>query len=450
MQQSFVVRLQGSRSRLTSTVLMAALITAWPAPASATASDPVLEWNTIMNATVIAGGTSPLVTTRVVALVSAAVFDAVNGIEPRCEPIHVKPAGPRHASQRAAAVQAAYAMLVTLYPPQTASLATRRDASIAALMATERPASINAGIAWGQKAAEGIAAWRATDGFAPTPAPFLGVQSIIGLPAAIGFWRPTPLGDGSPGTSGAAPQFASMTPWVLRRPSQFRPAPPLALASAEYAADYNETKIMGSFTGSARSSDQSELALFWNGNTALFWNRIANQIATASFMSLLETAHLFARLNVAMADAAIACWDAKYRYTFWRPITAIRSGDLDGNAATVPDPAWKPWLDFFPGGTPSHPEYPSGHSTVSGAAAFTLEMMFGDNTSFTVDSDVRPGTRAFATFSAAVDEIADARVFGGIHYRTACVRGNAVGRAVAEYVLRHAMRDDRDRDDHGR
>jgi len=116
------------------------------------------------------------------------------------------------------------------------------------------------------------------------------------------------------------------------------------------------------------------------------------------------------------------------------------SGDIDGNAATAVDPAWTPWLDFFPAGTPPHPEYPSGHSTVSGAAAFILEAAFGDNTPFTVTSDVRQGTRSFSSFSAATAEIADARVFGGIHYRNSCVQGNAVGRAVADYVLSHAMR----------
>jgi hypothetical protein len=135
----------------------------------------------------------------------------------------------------------------------------------------------------------------------------------------------------------------------------------------------------------------------------LFWNRIANRVATANSLNLIANAHLFALLNLAMADATIACWDAKYRHVFWRPITAIR---------TVDDPAWKPWLDFFPAGTPAHPEYVSGHSTLSGSAAFILASLFGDDTAFTIDSEVRPGTRSFPSFSAAVAEILDARVFG--------------------------------------
>jgi hypothetical protein len=255
------------------------------------------------------------------------------------------------------------------------------------------------------------------------------------FPLAVGVWRPTPPGY----NSGAGPQFATMTPWVLRRPSQFRVAPPLALTSAEYAVEYNELKTMGVYTGSGRSSDQSELALFWAGNTALFWNRIAADLAASHSRSVIENARVFAQLNLSMADAGIACWDSKYRYVFWRPITAIRQGDLDGNSSTDPDPAWQPWLEFYPAGTPAHPEYPSGHSTVSGAAAFVLAAQFGDNTPFSVTSDVRPGTRSFASFSAAVAEIADARVFGGIHFRISCVRGNSLGQSVAAYVLSHAM-----------
>lgn len=204
-----------------------------------------------------------------------------------------------------------------------------------------------------------------------------------------------------------------MTPFVLQPPSQFRLPPPPALTSAEYTADYNEIRGMGSFTGSGRSADQSELALFWAGNTPVYWNRIASQISAERSLSLSENAHLFALLNVTLADAAIACWDGKYRYVFWRPITAIRAGDTDNNPSTDADPTWRPWLDFFPAGTPAHPEYPSGHSTQSGSAAFILAAVFGDATPFTVISSVRPGTRSFPSFSAAVAEIADARVFGG-------------------------------------
>jgi membrane-associated phospholipid phosphatase len=437
MSHTIFVKIRQKRSRVGLILLLGAFLAVNPlSSTAATPGDPVLEWNAIMNTTVIAGGSSPLVSTRVVALVSASVFDAVNGIKPLYQPLHVKPDAPRHASQRAAAIQAACAMLIYVYPAQTLSLNMQRDASIAALASTEDAKSIQAGMAWGQSVADSIWAWRMTDGFTPPPPPFVGVLGIVGSPAAVGVWRPTPLVN----LSGAGPQFASMTPWVLRRPSQFRLPPPLALTSTEYAANYNEVKSMGAFSGSPRTADQSELALFWAGNTALYWNRIAAQISVERSLKLHENAHLFALLNVAMADAGIACWDGKYRYVFWRPITAIRAGDTDNNAGTDPDPAWTPWLDFFPAGTPAHPEYPSGHSTVSGAAASVLAAEFGDDTSFTVTSDVRPGTRAFPSFSAAVAEIADARVFGGIHFRISCVRGNTLGQAVANYVSSHAMR----------
>jgi membrane-associated phospholipid phosphatase len=426
-------------------MLSVALLVTAPATVLAATTDPVLQWIDIMNTTVIKAGTSPLVSTRVVALVSASVFDAVNGIDPRFQPLHVKPNAPHHASQNAAAIQAAYVILIdvvsqsplspSLFASLIASLTMQRDASIAALASKEKAESINAGVAWGQTVADAIWNWRLTDGFLPPPPPFLGA-------AVTGVWRPTPLVF----ASGAGPQFASMTPWVLTRPSQFRLPPPLALNSAEYATELNEVEVMGVYSGSGRSQDQSDLALFWAGNTALYWNRIAAQLSVGRGLSLTENAHLFALMNVSMADAGIACWDSKYRYVFWRPITALREGMTPADA----DPGWVPWLDFFPPGTPPHPEYPSGHSSVSGAAAFVLSAEFGENTAFSVTSDVQPGTRTFASFTAAVDEIANARVFGGIHFRISCVRGNTLGRAVADYISRHAMRahgDERDDDE---
>ena len=416
--------------------LLAGLVTANPVQAGASVPDPVLEWIGIMNDALLAGATSPLASTRVAALVSASMFDSVNGIHPTYRSLYVRPNAPGHASRRAAAVQAAYVILSAVYPAQAGSLGMKRDASIAAISAKESQKSVQAGIAWGQTVATAILALRSTDGFTPPPPPFVGVLGIETSPAAVGVWRPTPLLY----ASGAGPQFATMTPWVLTRPSQFRLPPPNALNSPEYAADYNELKTMGVYTGSSRSDDQSELSLFWASNTVLTWNRIASQISVSRSLSMTENAHLFALLNVTMADAGIACWDAKYRYVFWRPITAIRAGDTDGNASTDPDSGWIPWLDALPSGTPAHPEYPSGHSTVSGSAAYILAAMFGDNTAFTVTSEIRPGTRSFSSFSAAVDEIADARVFGGIHFRVSCVRGNMLGQSVAAYVSAHAMR----------
>jgi hypothetical protein len=357
-----------------------------------------------MNDTVLTGASSPLVSTRVTALVGASMFDAVNGIHPVYRSLYVRPNALGYASRRAAAVQAAYFVLSAVYPLQAGSLGTKRDASITAISATESAKSVQAGIAWGQAVASAILALRSTDGFTPPPPPFVGVLGIETSATSVGVWRPTPMLN----ASGAGPQFATMTPWVLTRPSQFWLPPPNALSSPEYAADYNEIKGMGVYSGSLRSDDQTELALFWAGNTALYWNRIASDLSASRGLSLTENAHLFALLNVAMADAGIACWDSKYRYVYWRPITAIRAEDTDGNASTDPDPGWTPWLDALPPGTPAHPEYPSGHSTVSGAAAYVLAAAFDDNTTFSVTSEIRPGTRSFPSFSAAVAEIADA------------------------------------------
>ncbi len=421
----------GRRAVRSAALLLVAVLALSPLSVSAATPDPVLEWIDVMNTTVLTAHTAPNVTSRVVALVSASVFDAVNGIDPRFRPLQVRPDAPHDASQRAAAIQAAYAILLKLYPAQSGTLATRRDASLAALALTEKAESIAAGITWGQTVADAIWASRLTDGFSPTPPPFLGVLGIVGSPAAVGFWRPTPPAN----ASGATPQIATMTPWVLTRPSQFRLPPPLALTSPEYAADLNEVKAMGTLSGSMRTPDQSELALFWALNTPLAWNRIAAQISLARGLTLTENAHLFALLNLSLSDSLIACWDSKYRYVFWRPITAIRAGLTPADA----EPLWEPWLNST-SGTPAHPEYPSAHSSLSGAAAFILAAAFGENTAFSLTSETSPGTRSFSSFSDATAEIADARVFGGIHFRTSCMRANGLGRAVADYVSRHAMR----------
>jgi hypothetical protein len=420
-------------SRITSVCALLLIgIAATASPSAAAPRDPVLQWINIMNDTVLAGGTPPFFTSRIAAMVSASVFDAVNGIDPRYRPIHVPPNAPDGASSRAAAIEAAYVILADAYPRQASALATQVKASLAALALTESAQSISDGVAWGQSVANAIWAWRQTDGFAPPPAPFEGVLAIAGTPAAIGYWLPTPPLN----APGAGTQLATMTPWVLVRASQFRLPPPYSLSSAQYAADLNETKTMGAFSGSPRTADQSELALFWQSNTPLTWNRVAAQISIERGLSFHENVHLFALLNVTMADAVIGCWDSKYRYSFWRPITAIRQGLTPTDA----DPTWEPWLDFFKPGTPAFPEYPSAHASISGSAAFILGSIFGDNTSFTVTSESRPGTRSFSSFSSAVSEIADARVFGGIHFRTSCDLGNTLGRNVANFVARHAIR----------
>jgi membrane-associated phospholipid phosphatase len=391
-------------------------------------ADEVTDWNKIMlQAALVAPATSPLVMGRVGAIVQVSVFEAVNGIERRYTPVHAVPFGPvPGASRRAAAVQAAYAALVRLYPSQKSTFDAKLAASLAAIAsdAAENSESIARGIDWGQAASDAIWTWRSTDGFTPAPPPFLGGS-------AVGQWRPTPPGL----LPGAGPQFAYMTPWVIGSPSQFRPAGQPALGSARYATDFKETQSMGSLSSSIRTADQTLAAQFWNASTpAYFWDTLALALGAQRHYTLSENAHLLALVNVAIADAAIACWEAKYHYVFWRPVTAIPLADTDGNPDTTADPTWTPLLT-----TPAFPEYPSGHSSVSGAAVTVLASYFGNGTSFSMDSDVLLGvTRTFSSFPAALSEIQDARVFGGIHFRTACVDAQATGTAVANYILANA------------
>jgi PAP2 superfamily len=388
------------------------------------ADDVVTHWNKVMLATIAAGGTDPITSTRTAAIVQAAVFDSVNGIERKYTPIHAHIQEPDGASISAAVIESAYATLVALYPDQRRALKAERKASLAKLHAS--PHAIKRGREFGALVAADILTWRSTDGFDQELPPYLGGTSI-------GQWRPTPT-DFRPG---ALPQVATMVPWSIRSPNQFRPAGPPSLTSEEYAA-FNEVKTMGIADNSPHTPDQTLLALFWAGNTPAFWNRIALfVIANHPRLTLIREARVFALLNITMADAAIACWDAKYYYVFWRPITAITNADLDGNPDTDVDSSWTPLLGI----TPSHPEYVSGHSTVSASAAWVLAHLFGDNTPFLIDSEKVPGVwRAFPSFSQAVLEINDARVFAGIPFRTSCLGGNALGSEVARFALRHSIR----------
>jgi hypothetical protein len=389
--------------------------------ASARASE-VADWNRQLQQSILTANPSPLVTNRIVAIVQVAVFEAVNGIERRYAPIHVDFDAPPGASARAAVVQAAYATLVRLFPAQANTLAARREASLAAIAsqeAAEHSQSIIEGIEWGQQVADDIIAWRSTDGFTPTPSPFLGGTNV-------GQWRPTPPGF----APGGGPQFAYMTPWAMSAPSQFRPSGPPLLTSAQYASDVAEVQEMGSSSSATRTADQTAIAVFWTANTAISWNRLATSIAEQRHLTLSGTARMLALLNVAMADATIACWEAKYHYVFWRPITAIRLADTDPNPGTVADVSWAPLLV-----TPAHPEYPAGHSTVSGSASTVLALLFGDELAFALESEALPGaTRYYARFSEAADEANDARIYGGMHFRSAVVDGRAMGDAIGAFV----------------
>jgi hypothetical protein len=409
-------------------------------------ADEVTDWNQTLFRSAVIAGTSPLNTTRVGALVQAAVFDAVNGIDRRYTPIHVPPAAPAGASRRAAAVQAAYVMLGKHYgtgglftTTQQGILNARRDVALALITDEEGGAAVASGVAWGQQVADAIWAWRSTDGFNLNPPSFIGGT-------AIGQWRPTPnapaAGTSTPGV--AYPQFFNMPTWSGALPSQFDPGPPPALSSARYLTDFNEVKAMGRQNSALRTTDQTVGALFWNSTSASYlWNHLATSLLDSRnrdrrdaapgnrHNTLLQNARVMAALNLAIADAAIGCWTAKYTYTFWRPITAIREDD--GNPATAQDTSWAPLL-----ATPAHPEYPSGHSCVSGAAAAVLANEFGKRVPISIESDTMIGvTREFHGFSQALEDVKNARIFSGIHFRSATEAGTTLGTGAAEYVLEH-------------
>jgi len=387
-------------------------------------ADEITYWNQVMILATLAAPETPApLTPRVTAMVQAAVFDAVNGVDRHYASIYVPAAAAPGTSKRAAAVQAAYAMLVNLYPAQKATFDQRRTDSLGAI--TDSNDAVQQGLSWGQSVADQIWAWRSNDGFSDAPPPYLGGTQP-------GQWRPTPPAM----APGLAPQLATTMPWVIRSPSQFRPQGPVSMTSDQYTSDFDEVSRMGGATNSARTADQTVYAKFWAaGNPPDYWDPVAISLAAQHHFSMSKTARLLALVHLAMADAAIGCFDAKYTYSWWRPITAIQLGDTDGNDATTPNPAWSPLIV-----TPPFPEYPSAHSCISGAAGRILSQSFGEETSFNVVSDAMPGvTRTFHSFSAALEEVKNARVFGGIHFRTACVDGTALGIAVGDYVMSHAL-----------
>jgi hypothetical protein len=420
--------------------------------ASRAQADEVTDWNQVMLRAGLVAQTSPTTMTRVAAMVQVAVFDAVNGIEPRYAHFRVDPAGaPTGASKRAAAVQAAFAMLTRIYGSgaptpngaQQATFEARRIVSLGKIAKTDSAGSINSGIAWGQSVADQIFAWRAGDGFSVT-APFPDGTGV-------GQWRRTPNLPVSSALSAAGAgylQLSHQIPWAIVSPSAFRPDPPPSLTSDLYATDFNEVKVMGSLTSTARSQKQTDNALFWNSATVSYlWNHVAVSLILRNdnddderqdFKNRgrhgpLESARILGSMTVAMADAIIGCSDAKYTYAYWRPITAIRDSADDGNPNTSSDPNWMPLF-----ATPGHPDYPSGHSCASGAAAEVLSQEFGAHVPFTLDSDLMLGVRqTYHGPADALERVKEARIFSGIHFRTACEVGTELGTNVARYVLQN-------------
>jgi hypothetical protein len=408
-------------------VALAALATPTLAqhPSSAQAATPagsaaVITWNGIARRTAIqvAGQTTAHAMTSI-AFAQAAVYDAVVAIEGGYQPYQVRLAQLPDASLDAAVATAAHHVLVHYFPAQQAAL----DADYAtALAAVPDGAAKSAGIAVGQATAAGIIARRLGDG--------LGADIGFTMPApAPGAWQlPT-------GQTPMTPWASKLRPFLLRSPDQFRPGPPPALASRTWAINFNEVKTIGSLNSPYRTAEQTDIARFWTTNPVVQYNAAFEEIALKRGLDTVQTARLFAMGNLVGADALIACFDAKYHYLFWRPQFAIPAGDIDGNSRTVGDPTWKPLL-----GAPTHPEYPSGHGCLTGAEAEVLAAFLGTNR---IDLDLTSTAPNLAQprrhYERAADltqEVMNARVWGGIHFRDATIKGATLGRKIAHWTLK--------------
>jgi hypothetical protein len=388
-------------------------------------ADVVVDWNIIALKTTAAAPFNPPLETRNLAIVHAAMFDAVNSITREFHRYAVNLHAPEWASPEAAAVAAAHATLLQLYPDQQSMLDASYSTSLGLIPSGPGKTS---GIEIGEAVASRMVALRGSDGAAAA------ISTPYTPGNRQGDWNPTP-----PASLPALdPGWGSVRPFVLRSGSQFRPAPPPALESARYTRDFDEIKAVGSSVSVVRTQDQTDLARFWIATAAQNWNPAAREAATAQRLTLSQKARAFALLNLAGADAFIAAWDAKFVYSQWRPVTAIRAADTDGNPATDGDPSWTPLLV-----TPPFPDYIAGHTTYAGAAQKVLEHVFGRHpgVSVTLSSATAPGVlETYTTFKAIADDVVDARVWGGIHWRTSSVRGRTVGEEIGRYAVRHFLK----------
>ena len=380
----------------------------------------VIEWNRTLLTIVRTPGAQPATihSTRSYAMLHAAILDAVNSTDRSftnlAQPSHIV----RHASLSAAAHQAAHDVLVALYPAFQATLDSELQQDLDQIPDSK---SKTDGIAIGRIAASQILAARSDDGSAIVPPPFVaGTQP--------GNYQITPPNFPAP----VLRQWPDVTPFVITRADRFRPFPPSPLTSLQYTAAFNEVKSLGLIGSTTRTAEQTTIGRFWGGTIQNFWNEIAQTAALSHHLDLQQTARLFAVLNFALADTAIAFYDAKYFYSFWRPVTAVRSAEDDGNPDTAADPAWLP----LPTNTAADPSYPGAHSAVSAAGAEILRDLLGDRFSFDVTSESLPGvTRHFTSFTAAAQEAGLSRIYAGQHFRFDHDAGKFLGQRVARSVI---------------
>jgi hypothetical protein len=423
-----------------------ALVGALAVPALAQANE-VTKWNQIATNTLVAfpgpGGGAPPALQINMGMTQGAVYAAVNAIERRHRPIVLMKKFNPNASKEAAVATAAFRVLSSLVQDGRAGIPAATKAALLQTLETERANSLAAiadghskteGIAAGNAAADAMLADRANDGrFGPSPwhpNPHPGHwQPLLDPMSLLPVLDPTPWA-------------ANVRPFLIKSPSQFRTEGPQHLSSQVWADEFNEVKRLGRATGSDRTEVQTQIALFWQsaGGPALLWNPVARQLADnpAYHVDIVNSALLFGMLNMAAADAAINCWNDKYYWDFWRPWNAIPRADEDGNPATMPDTSWTALL------TAPYPEHPSGHLCLDGASLTVLQMFFGtDNAEFDVRSSraamlpLLPNPRHFSQFSDPLNEIIEARIWAGLHYRTADVQGLKLGQEVAHYARLH-------------
>jgi len=385
-------------------------------------TDVISDWNNVLLQAIRNESTSPPLAARNLAIVHVAMFEAVNAIERQYQPYFLPLNAPEQVSPDAAAVGAAYACLSDLYPSQMAAF----DAALSSSLAAIPPGpDRDEGFTLGQAAAILVLAWRVDDG-ASTSVPYVPSTEPGAWRRTAPFFRPPEM-----------PQWPYVVPFAMTNGAQFRPPGPPPLSSTQYTRDFNLVKDLGKLNSTNRTAEQTLIARFWSDFSYTVtppghWNQIAQNVITNRPFSLVESARLFALLNIAMADAGIASWDAKYAYNFWRPITAIQQAELDGNPDTEADPNWTPLLN-----TPPFPEYTSGHSTFSAAAARVLADFCGtDHVTFTVGSDTLPTVfRTYHSFAETADEIGWSRIYGGIHFLSADLDGLDTGRKIGRFVM---------------
>jgi hypothetical protein len=397
---------------------------AWTLPSESASQNVVSSWNDAALRSIRAERTAPPRAARALAMIHTAIFDAVNTIEGGYESYLPQPQAPNAASSTAAAIEAGYRTATALFPSRKANFDKLRADQLAALADTGK----TDGIAVGASAASIMLANRASD--QPTALPYTpGTEP--------GQWRPTPTAN----AAFALPDWGRVKPFAMTSGDQFRPVAPPALTSNEYAEAFKEVKQVGSVNSATRTAEQTEIALLWAANAGTdtppgMTNRIVENLVARRNLSLLESARTFALVNLAMADAGIVALDAKRLYNWWRPVTAIRDAETDGNPATTADATWTPLL-----ATPNHPDYTSGHSTFTSAGAAVLTALFGNNVKVTAwAADMPNVSRTFDNFEEAAAEAGQSRIYGGIHTQYANQAGLESGKRLGQFVAESVLR----------